>query len=699
MEISNVGRAVFTPYHAGTGRSGDKGYARTRNVQRRISDAKRILQEDRPFIAWDGEGINVLGPGKPQSYVLFGSSADRPIEDTFGLGSWACLDHIIQVGRDNPDAIHIGFAFSYDSNMIVQNFSPTTLTRLHKRGYVRLKRGPGLEYVITFRKSKFFQVTRIWLGERTTVRIYDIFTFFMTSFEKAYTKMIGPVPDLLTEGKAGRKSFTLAEFARVKKYWTLEIQMVRELAEELRRRVYSAGILITEWHGPGALATYVMKEWGIRAHMCVTPEPVRLAARYAYAAGRFEIYHVGRTHGKKVYGVDRNSAYPAALRLVPSLTEGHWVHEDWGEKLLHSTGKRLIHNFGLYYVKLRGKVPIGVTAPSPLFHRDKNHELTFPWDTEGWYWGPEAQQAAKAGATITEAWQYTGWTTRPFARIDDTFDLRRQWKMAGNSAEMALKLAMNAMTGKAAQRVGWKENGRIPGWHQLEWAGFVTSYTRAALYDVMRRIPFDQLIAVETDGFYTTMDPMELGITASGELGGWSVDVYDEVMYVQSGLAWLRKGECTSGACTHIREDGCAWETKRRGLDPESFELQHCIDYLGTLEPLQREWPVFKGVTTRFATMGLALAGKDPKAKHCVWSTDTREISVGRQGKRIHVAQFCQACKMGHTAYEMPHDLIISPLDPRAGGVKSFPHSIPWEEEIGHAVYRDRMEEEDLYVR
>lgn len=576
--------------------------------------------------------------------------------------------------------------------MIVQSLSPVTLTRLHSRGYVRLKHA-GAEYVITYRKSKFFQVTRIFAGERVTVRIYDIFTFFMESFEKAYTKMIGPVPALLSEGKKGRKTFTLGEFAAVKKYWTLEIQMVRELAEELRNRVYSAGLLITEWHGPGALATYSMKEHGIREHMAVTPDAVRLAARYAYAAGRFEIYEVGRTVGK-VYGVDLNSAYPAALRLVPSLSEGEWVHEDWRQL----PRPHLIHPFGLYYVKLRGKIPIGVTAPSPLFHRDKNHELTFPWDTEGWYWGPEAKQAALSGGTITEAWQYRGWTTRPFAYIDDMYSTRKRWKSEGNSAEMALKLCMNAKTGKAAQRVGWKENGRIPGWHQLEWAGFVTSYTRAMLYSVMRRIPFHQLIAVETDGFYTTMEPSALGITASADLGGWSVDTYDEVMYVQSGLAWLRKGECTSGSCSHRNGvSGCAWETKRRGLDPESFELQHCIDYLGTLQPLQREWPVFKGVTTRFATMGLALAGKDPKAKHCVWSTDTREISVGRQGKRIHVAQFCDACRMGKTAYDAPHGLIIAPIDPRAGGVRSYPHSIPWEEEIGHAVYRDRMEEADLY--
>jgi hypothetical protein len=201
----------------------------------------------------------------------------------------------------------------------------------------------------------------------------------------------------------------------------------------------------------------------------------------------------------------------------------------------------------------------------------------------------------------------------------------------------------------------------------------------------MRRIPFEALVAIETDGFYTTCDPQTLGIYASDELGGWSVDEYDEVMYVQSGLAWLR--------------DKDEWTTKRRGLDKESFTLSDCITYLETLAPNVHDWPLFKGVTTRFATMGLALASRNVKARHCVWTTSTREISVGRQGKRIHVSAFCGACKDDRTAYESAHDLIVAPPTAiKDGSVKSFPHSIPWEPEIGHADYRDRMEEEDVWV-
>lgn len=691
MNIISGGKSDFQPYHNGTHATKESENAQRRK-QRRL--AREVLEAEKDFIAWDGEGINVFGPGKPQAYVLFGNSADGAIENTLGIGTWDCLDYIIDTGKRHPNSIHVAFAFGYDSNMIVQSLAPVTLQRLHRKGFVRLKRGDFTEYVVTYRKAKFFQVTRIHLGERVTVRIYDIFTFFMASFEKAYTKMIGPVPEVITKGKAGRKAFTIAEFGMVKTYWALEIQLMRELAEELRRRVYGAELFITEWHGPGALASYSLRQRGVKNHMAVASDQVRLAARYAYAAGRFEPYHVGRTVGP-VWGIDLNSAYPSALRHVPSLSEGQWHHEDWS---VRKPGQ-IIRDFGMYYVKLRGPV-IGAKKPSPLYHRDKNHELTFPWHTEGWYWGPEALMAVKYGnARITEALQYTGWTTRPFAFINQTYTQRKKWKAAGNSAEMALKLMMNAFTGKAAQRVGWRENGRIPGWHQLEWAGFTTSFTRAAMYDVMRRIPFEALVAIETDGFYTTCDPRTLGIHASEELGGWSVDEYDEVMYVQSGLAWLRHGECPN-ACRHTEDDkGCAWTPKRRGLDKESFSLDACVDYLESLHPNERQWPVFRGNTTRFTTMGLALASRNVKARHCVWTTTPREISVGRQGKRIHLPAFCNACKAGHRADVSGHDLVIAPPSSlKDGSIKSFPHSVPWEDEIGHAAYRDQMEEADLYA-
>jgi hypothetical protein len=645
-----------------------------RNVKRRVLD-----DSGRAFIAWDGEGVNLRGPGRPQSYVLFGNSVDTPIVGLKGLGLWDCLDHIIEAGRRHPGSVHIGYAFGYDSNMIVQNLPPTLLGRLHKQGWVKLKRG-HTQYIVTYRPHKYFQVSH-WVPGRAantkvTVRIYDIFTFFMTSFVQAYEDMVGPVQEILSAGKDARKDFSIDQIDMIRTYWELEIQNLRELAEKLREHVYSAGLPITEWHGPGALSSLAMKQHGVKAHMKRSNDDVRLASRYAYAAGRFELYKVGRVVGP-IYGIDRNSAYPYALTKLPSLAAGEWSYRDSTQW----TGGGTLRAFGLYHLRLsRG----GLTelSPSPLYLRDKHHELYYPWHVEGWYWGPEAMQAVRKGAKVLESWEFNDTGIRPFAFISPMYSQRQKWKSAENSAQMALKLCMNSMYGKLAQRVGYDpKSGRVPAWHQLEWAGWTTSLTRAAMYSLMEKIRFSDLIAVETDGIYTTMPPSELGITPSTDLGGWSIDVYDEMVYVQSGLAWLRKGECKMG-CPHdrdaIRDKRCAWTQKRRGLDWDSFTLDQCLDYVRRLEP-NGVWPDYTGYTTRFATMGQALASKNVSSRHCVWTHAERTISTGRAGKRIHIPAVCQACKSGNTAYDMAHDLAISPRF-ISNGIRSYPHHIPWEE-------------------
>lgn len=638
--------------------------------------------EQRQFVAWDGEGVNLRGEGKPQSYVLFGSSEGH-ISSESGLSTWDCLEHIIETGRQTPRAIHVGFAFTYDTNMIIKSLSPVTLARLHSNGWVRLKRPDGTAWVLTFAQGKYFRVTRQSSNydrkknphAKVTVQIYDIFSFFAKSFIRAYEEYIGPIPDIIRSGKANRKSFTIAEFETILSYWSVEIQLLKELANELRRRVYNAGLRISQWHGPGALASYAMAAHSIRRHMGIAPEEVRMAARYAYAGGRFELFKLGRIRGP-IYGVDINSAYPYAISQLPSLAEGEWQYigrVDSGHKL-----KR----FAVYHLLLEQGGGFR-RQPGPLFHRDMDHNISFPWYTEGWYWSPEAFLATQqCGATILEGWEFVGSHERPFAWIADMYAQRQDWKSRGISAQLALKLCMNSMYGKLAQRVGWDETRRrIPPWHQLEWAGWVTSYTRARLYNILGRIPFQHLVAVETDGIYTTMAPDRLGINASTDLGGWEVSEYDDMYYVQSGLAWLHGAK--------------GWEDKRRGLDPETFSLQACREYLSTLHPKpsgEIPWQPFIGETTRFLGLGQALASSIPtEARHCVWETQKREINAGQDGKRVHVHSLCEACKLGLAADEMAHDLCIRSLSML--GRMSVPHSIPWEPEVGHARWRDYDEE------
>ncbi len=662
---------------------------------RRTNPRKRSVEpEDKEFIAWDGEGVNLRGDGYPQSYVLFGSTKGS-IENPTGLNTIECLRHIIETGELFPNAIHIGFAFSYDANMIVQSLSPSTLGRLHTHGAASINLKNGTRYRVKFVKGKLFQVTRYNAHydslhnptAKTTVTIFDIFSFFMSSFVQAYEKNVGPVPSIVVEGKAERGTLTIAELPRIRSYWEKEIVLVKELADALRTRVFNAGLRIKQWHGPGALSSYAMTQHGIKGHMKESTDEIREASRFAYAAGRFERFKVGRIV-QPIIGADINSAYPTAIALLPSLSRGQWVHVVSPER---------VARFGVYRVSLSHFNPLG-KRPGPVFHRDRNGNISFPWRVDGWYWSPEAHSAHLAGATIIEGWEFHPFDDiRPFAWVREMYDTRSDWKRRNISAQMALKLCLNSAYGKLAQRVGWDdEKRRKPPFHQLEWAGFVTSYTRNRLFQAMSGVPFSKLIAVETDGFYTTAGVDELGIRVSDKLGDWSIDHYEEVMYVQSGLAWIKHTEK-------------GWQQKRRGLDPcrkdhkpeecncpGTFSLNACRTYLKGLGP-NEEWDPYRGQTSRFVGLGQALSSSHPLAeRHCVWETIPREIHPGNRGKRIHLPAMCPACKEGLSAYDAPHDMVIRSnaiLDPQ-----SHPHHIPWETDDDDYPWREQAEIENDFV-
>lgn len=674
--------------------------------------SRAIKPEDRPFVAWDGEGENLDGANLPQSYTLFGSSASEPLLARSHLGTFELLEYITDVGKRNPTAFHIGFAFNYDVNMIVRSLAESAIRRLHETGKLTLqRRNDKYRYHIQYIPSKSFTVTRYDADydkklnprAKTTVKIFDIFTFFGTSFIKAYEDLVGAVPTVVSEGKANRNEFASLSPEYVEIYWRAEIDMLRQLAEELRSRMYGANLRIREWHGPGALASYANRTHAIKPAMAISPDAVREAARYAYAGGRFEMFKLGRTNGP-IYSLDINSAYPHAIRQLPNLATGTWRRVECPTTIV---------KFGVYHVRLLPQHGDSFLEwkPGPLFHRDKMGNISFPWILDGWYWSPEVRNLLEfvdpKRYEIVEGWEYAEWNVTsqtsitssvnplPYSWLTDTYALRKQWKRQGNASQLALKLMMNSLYGKMAQRVGWNEAKRTaPNWHQLEWAGWVTSYCRAMLWAAMQRIPFAGLLAVETDGLYTTVPPDvilgseygervgDAGIrsgdySSSEDLGGWEVKTYDEILYVQSGLAWLRKRD--------------KWECKRRGLDAKTFTLDDCRTYLGKLKAGER-WEAYEGRTTRFIGMGAALNSAAPfKVKHCVWQTVEREIRPGQGGKRIHVWKQCRACLNGLSALDMGHDMSIRSLayfDP-----VSHPHDIPWEN--GDLGYLHR-ENEDI---
>jgi hypothetical protein len=490
--------------------------------------------------------------------------------------------------------------------------------------------------------------------------LFDVFSFFVCSFVKALTKFDTAPTDtlaMIVEGKSRRGTFTYEEIDDfVLPYCIAECEQLIRLMEHFRGLVYGVGFTIKHWHGPGAIASWLMGHYGIKKAMCESSEPIRLAAQYAYAAGRFELTKIG--HTGPLWSVDINSAYPDAIRQLPNLQRGQWQH------VVNPT---TIAKFGVYRIRGGpGYQAMFTNKPAPLWHRDMQGRISFPWQIDNWYWSPEAALVKSSPHyTISEGWVFVPdvGCNRPFEFVERMYEQRQDWKRAGNPAEYALKLGMNSLYGKMAQRVGWdQKHMRPPPWHQLEWAGWVTSYCRAKIYRLGARLGWANVVAIETDGVYVTRDPSEVGINASKALGELSVDYYTDCIYVQSGLAWLQS------------TDGI-WTQKYRGLDPESLPLSKMIEHLSHVDWENK----VEATTTRFIGIGAALMSRDYLLKWRVWETIPRLLAVGGDGKRIHISKLCKACRRKQTPMQSVHDLCIN--IPKPG--MSSPHYLPWVPNVG----------------
>jgi hypothetical protein len=186
---------------------------------------------------------------------------------------------------------------------------------------------------------------------------------------------------------------------------------------------------------------------------------------------------------------------------------------------------------------------------------------------------------------------------------------------------------------------------------------------------VLRQVPRDRLIAVETDGIFMQWDPDRLsGVTIGKGLGEWDASVYDEMLYLQSGIY-------------HRRKDDDWRAPKTRGLDIASVALPVVREYLRACQP-----GTFPALTVtmrpRFVGLVAAMAGTAPvKVRHCRWEAGTRDLEPGGKGKRVHIPEVCDACRRGSTAAEEGHTLVVRS---RSTGEMSTPHHLPWENGSQH---------------
>jgi hypothetical protein len=649
--------------------------------------------EDRKVIAWDMEGMNLSGDDRPQHPVVFGCSAE--VDNVMvgrRLTTEMMLDYIVAVGKRNPYAIHVGYGFRYDANMIIQDLPAEQIVKLYKDSAVRYKDSRGDQWRLRWIPGKTFTVTLYGKkkADNVTVTINDYSSFFQRPFIDAADELLRDSlsdedADVIRHGKAERGSNTWDDLPDVLHYWQREIVLMRRTFETFRDVMCRAGFALRDWYGPGALANYIIGSRKLRPKMGaaqvtsgVMPDEVHEASKRAFFGGRFELFKAGRVRGP-IYAIDINSAYPHALRMVPDLSpdKGRWIHVSHPQS---------IERFGVYRIRYLSPNPrIAETRPMPLPWRDHRGMISFPPSVTGWYMSPEARMLLGVpGATVFEGWYWeSNETELPWTFLKDMYETRMRLGKK-NLMSMPFKLGPNSIYGKLAQTVGWNQKtGMPPRSHSLPIAAWITSFCRAMLYSAMRKSP-EAIIAVETDSIITTVDPATLGISIGEELGQWGVDTYEEIVYIQSGMY-------------HLKKDGKWFKSKSRGLNAGEFTVDTAEEYLRRCLPDDDgNFPTLQLTTKpRFIGAGAANASSQAfKDIHCVWQTQTREIGLGTAGKRRHIPAMCPACQRGESPWDGPHDLVVMS---RSDGVQlSEARRLPWEKQHTDEVQeiRDRLEVE-----
>lgn len=633
---------------------------------------------EREFTVWDGEGPRDTG------YSLLGNS-DGDELCYRSLRTKDCLNFLLEAARKRPERIHVIFGGNYDMSCILGDLSWRHFRSLKDNTKVLWR-----DYEIEHVPRKWFRVKR----GHVSVTVYDIHSFFSSSLVAALEKWkVGPwsdaggqnaslttrsTPDHLASGmkiapstsdritgiksvppmqdirqmserqlvetfKRLRGDFLWKDMPQITVYMRLELKYTKILCERLREQFVNAGYLPRSWHGPGALARMAFKRHDVYKALTECPPDVQIASWYAFIGGRFETVRAGRVNGR-VYCADLNSAYAYYCAMLPNLAKGKWVYAREYEP----------SHFSVWRIRFTARPE--AYAVYPLAYRGRDGGVSWPHRTESWYWSPEAAMVANDDrADIVEGWVFREDepNDRPFAWIAEYYRRRRILKDLGNPAENTFKMILASVYGQLAQRAGWdKKTGKPPRSHQLEFAGWITSGCRAAVYQAAL-LTGESLLSLDTDGVMASQ-PFT-GLTGIGkELGQWELKTYDDGLFWQNGIYALQ-------------DDG-EWENaKTRGIPKGSYTVDDLMECMRTGNPLKMTRNVFTGY-------GLALNGRHDQLNK--WSQEPREYEFGGGGKRYHPVRGGKCCCGTDT--ELHKLALPSMLNGPFTNPQSYPHELPW---------------------
>jgi len=371
-------------------------------------------------------------------------------------------------------------------------------------------------------------------GHHSSV-FFDIAQYYHQSLDQAYQNNIGDLPNWYKEIKNKRAYFTRYFYKtnprKVRKYCFADCKFTKDLAEHWIKLFKEAFSFYPQrWISSGYLAEKVLinNKVPIPRFNELNFEIQDIAWR-SYYGGRFEILKRGFIGQAYLY--DINSAYPFAFANIPDITKGKWIKT-----------KKILDNSLLGFFKIEAKIPdCKYVPPFPFKTNDK---LIFPSGNFITYCTlAELRACNNPDYTILESCQYCDENPYyPYKQfVESIYDKRLRLKEEKNPLELPLKVILNSIYGKTAQRVG----NRIGNLFNPVIASTITGTTRAMLYEFIQKHGIEKdVVSFATDSIISTR---KLDIH-SVQLGNFAFENSGNDVYVlQNGIyrfngKWKKRG-------------------------------------------------------------------------------------------------------------------------------------------------------------
>ncbi len=506
-----------------------KDYQRQWKRRHRLNPSNRSRENQRRYER------RQLRPSKPVEYQFVGVDTEG-WTDRDGHHHCMCVivgDRVLYLDRpltsndvlpwmlDLPKGpTYVSYYFDYDVTMLLREMildGPTKAKGLFidpYSHYVNWSRWNGYDIGIRYIPRKQFRLVN---DHGDNIIIHDVGSFFQTSFVNALGEHhIGTDEQrtYIAAMKDKRADFDIANVEAIIAYSKLECQLLADLIAKLQDDYMRVGLNAYPFEGPGPVANKALTRHIGRDHSSLVPDEIALRARQSYYGGRFEIAYHGNYLGD-IHEYDIRSAYPYAMLNLPCLRHCEWEHRS----------RSFYHGDQLWVGHVQWHYDLGYRDYGPLPFRLPQGHILYPMAGQGWYWSPEIPTDVR----IHEQWIcHRGCDCQPFEWINEWYQLRRSIEQSeGKGAGIALKLTLNSLYGKMAQRVG-KATHFNPVWSSL-----ITSITRAMIYRVYIDNP-GKVVMFATDAVFTT-EPCDLPL--GNQLGEWEhAGPYQDVCIFQPGV-------------------------------------------------------------------------------------------------------------------------------------------------------------------